>query len=324
MSLKINYKLTLGSQTYGADERSQLLSLQTSAALAIPINQCTITLTNPAGVKVELGDSVTVALGYGNDLTPVFKGQVSHLERGLTRLTLEASSALSVLTRTYLNRLYEKPKSGDIVKDVLTQTDLKSAQIDNGLNFSIYTLGDTQSAYGQLQHLAQQCGVDFYADVDDQIVFATHKATKTHGAEYGKTILKYDCFSYQSEIDRLEVYGESPASKGQGDKATTWFTQKEIKGSSGKSSGTTLRIADPTARTEALAQKIATSLLAVHQTKAQGRLMLLGNPEIQLGHAIKLSNLPQSQQNGTFKVVGVTQRLSDQLGFVTTVDWEAV
>lgn len=324
MSLTINYKLTLGSQTYVADERSQLLSLQTSSALAIPINQCILTLTNPTDVQIKLEDSVTVELGYGKDLTTVFKGQVTHVERSFTRLTLEVSSSLSVLTRTYLNRLYDKPKAGDIVKDILKQTNLKQAKIDNGLSFSGYTLGDNQSAYRHLQHLAQQCGVDVYADVDDKIVFAAHKAAKTHGAEYGKNILKYESFSPQPTVDRLEVYGESPASKGQGDKATTWLTQQEIKGSSGNSSGTTLRIADPTARTEALAQQIAKSLLAIHKTKAQGRLTLLGTPMIQLGHSIKLSNLPQSHQNGTFKVVGVTQRLTYQLGFITIIDWEAV
>ena len=30
----------------------------------------------------------------------------------------------------------------------------------------------------------------------------------------------------------------------------------------------------------------------------------------------------QAEQNGTFKIVGVTQRLSQRSGFTTVVDWE--
>ena len=322
MSLAVNYKLTLGAQSYSADARSQLLSLQTSASLAVPVNQCLITLASGADVRVQLGDPVIVELGYGSKLLPVFKGQVSHIERGLTRLTLEASSAMAALTQTYLNRLYDKPQAGDIVKDVVKQAGLKAGRIDSGLSFAVYTLGDLQSAYGHLQHLARQCGVDLYANVDDKVMFAAYKAAKVHDGEYGNNLLRCDLIQSIPGVDQIEVYGESPASKGQGDKATTWLTQKEIKGLSGKGGGVTLRLADPTARTEALAKKIAQAMLATHQAKARGRLTLLGDGAIALGDGIRLSKLPQAEQNGTFKIVGVSQRLGQRTGFTTVVDWE--
>jgi hypothetical protein len=43
---------------------------------------------------------------------------------------------------------------------------------------------------------------------------------------------------------------------------------------------------------------------------------------MQLGDAITVKKMPLSQQNGTFKIVGVTHRLNHQQGFYTVINWE--
>jgi hypothetical protein len=124
-------------------------------------------------------------------------------------------------------------------------------------------------------------------------------------------------------LSGVDVYGESPASHGQGTDGVSWLTKKEVKGSAGDTAGRVLRVIDPTARTEDAAKQIATAILTASTAKPRGVLKVLGSPGVKLGDAVNIAEMPLDSQNGTFKVTGVTHTLTSTSGFVTTLAVQA-
>jgi hypothetical protein len=321
--LPVHYQITLGSSTYIPKDKSCLIDLQAIASLSVPVNHCRVVLGNPVGLTVKPQDPVTIKLGYGTTTEVVFTGTVGEVEWDIDRVTIYAIGAFQALTAARFNLLYEKPNAGDIVKDVAqSRLKLKMDKVESGLRFAVYALGDRTSAYDHLQAIANQCGFDLYANSQDKVVFALYKAATTHKLTYGIDILSLTLAQPTESVTSIEVYGESPSSQGQGDQAYSWLTKKEVKGSAGTKSGVMLRLADPTARTQDLAGKIAKSILAIKQQKSRGQVKVLGDAKLKLGDGIEIAKMPLSQQNGSFKITGVTHRLNRQQGFYTTIDWE--
>ena len=299
--LPVRYQITIGSTTYTPEDQTRLIDLQALAP----------------------EDSVSVKLGYKQDLAVVFTGKVGAVEWGIDQVTVYATSEFQALTTARFNLLYKNPNAGDIVKDIVhSKLKLAVEKIENGLQFPVYAIGDRTIVYTLLNTLAQQCGFDFYANTQDKAIFAQYTAAKTHQLIYGSTILSFDLDYPMPGVTGVEIYGESPASQGQGEQAYSWLTKKDVKGSAGSRSGTMLRLAEPTARTQNLANKIAQAVLEGQSQKQRGQIRALGDPQIKLGDAINVTQMPLSQQNGTFKITSVIHRLNRQSGFCTVIDWE--
>jgi hypothetical protein len=321
--LLVHHHIGIGSATYTPKDQARLLALRAISSLAIPVNQCRIVLGQPQGISVAPNDPVTVKVGYGDSPVLVFTGVVGAVNWSLDRVTIDAVSSFQALVLARFNLLYEKPNAGDIVQDVAKKRlKLQVSNIENGLKFPVYALGDHLSAYDHLATLASHCGFDWYANPEDKVVFAKFKAANTHELSYGNQILQVSLNQPKPGITGIEIYGESPSSQGQGEQAYAWFTKKEVKGMAGSRSGVLLRRDEPTARTQDLAGKIAQALLTQKQQKQSGQISVIGDPNLQLGDSIKVSKLPMPQQNGTFKITGVTQRLDRRHGFYTLVQWE--
>ncbi|MBE9158167.1 hypothetical protein IQ265_15215 [Nodosilinea sp. LEGE 06152] len=316
----ITYHLTLGGTKITPTSTAALVSLDTEAALSVPVNRCRLTLAHPPALA--LGDAVEIKLGHGSAPESVFKGEVAYLTQGFEGLHLEAVSTLQTLTTARLNLLFEKSTAKDIVQDVAKRFKVTVGKAEAGLKFPVYALGDQTPAYGHLRHLADQCGFDLYGDRADRLVFAPYAPSQTHAFTYGDDILAYAWAEVPSPISGVDIYGESPASQGQGDKAYSWLTKKEVKGSSGSKSGTVLQRADPTARTQAIAAAIAKSLLTASEPQKQGWVRVLGAPAVGLGDRLSLDKLPVAAHNGRYKILSISHRLSARRGFCTTLHWQ--
>jgi hypothetical protein len=321
--LLVNHQIAIGSTTYTAKDRFHLIDLQATAALNIPVNHCRIRLTSPGHLTIAASDPVSVKLGYGSDAALVFTGMVESVEWQCDHVTVYGSGSFRALTVAHFNLLYEQSQAGEIVKDVTQRLDLAIARVDNGWKFPVYALGHQISAYDQLRVLADQCGLDFYATVEDKLVFARYNPARTHRFTYGDQILGATLDQPAPRITGVEVYGESPSSQGQGEQAYSWLTKKEVKGLAGSGSYR-LQLDNPTARTQAIADNIAQTLLTRQQQKQRGQLKVVGAPQVQLGDAIAISKLPLDQQNGSFKVIGVIHRLNCYQGFYTLINWEQI
>jgi hypothetical protein len=321
--LKVTHKIKIGKTTYASGDKSHLIDLRSHSSLDVPVNSCRIVLGMPKSLTIAPEDSVSVELGYDKTQTLVFTGKVSSVDWGIDRVSIYAAGGFEPLTAARFNLLFEKPNAGDIVKDIVqSRLKLPVAKIEDGVKFLVYALGDRYSAYDDLKSLARQCGFDFYANTEDKVVFAKYSAATTHEFKYGENILTFNLDQPTKSVTGVEIYGESPASQGQGEQAYSWLTKKEVKGTAGTSSAMTLRLADPTARTQQVANKIASSVLDSLPQRQRGLMKVLGNPKVKLGDGVKVSQMPISQQNGSFKITGVVHTLNRRSGFCTLIDWE--
>lgn len=322
--LKVSYKVKIGQQDYTAGDKSQLIDLRSHSCLDVPVNSCRIILAAPKSLTINLKDSISLQLGYDKTQSLVFTGKVSNIDWGIDSVSIYASSGFESLTTARFNLLFEKPSAGDIIKDIVqNRLQLPVAKIEDGLKFSVYTLGDHHPIYDQLKFLARQCGFDFYANTEDKAVFAKYNAATNHEFKYGEDILNYSLDEVSKNITGVEIYGESPASLGQGEQAYSWLTKKEVKGAAGSNSAMMLRLTDSTARTQQAANKIATEVLQ-SLPQSRGSIKVLGNPKVKLGDAVKISLLPISEQNGKFKITSVVHTLNRRSGFCTLINWEKI
>jgi hypothetical protein len=323
--LRVSYQVKIGQLNFTGGDKSQVIDLRSHSCLNVPVNSCRIILGMPKDLTINLEDSISLQLGDDKIQSLVFTGKVSSVDWGIDRVIVYADSGFKSLITARLNVLFEKPSAGDIIKDIVqNRLKLPVAKIEDGLKFSVYTLGDRYLVYDQLQHLARQCGFDFYANTEDKAVFAQYKAATTHECQYSENILTYTLDKVNKSITGVEIYGESPASQGQGEQAYSWLTKKEVKGTAGSNSAMMLRLADPTARNQQVANKIAAAVLQSLPQKSKGTLKILGNPQVKLGDAIQVSQMPISQQNGKFKITGVLHTLNRSNGFCTLINWEQV
>jgi phage protein D len=317
--LTVNHRITVGSTTYTSAQHTRLVGLQTHAALSTPVNRAWITLTPVLGLSVTPGNAVSVVLGYGDNLHTVFTGVVEAVEWGMAQVALRAASASRALVGTRLNRFYEKSKAGDIVSHVAGLLDVATGSVESGLEFQAYALSDGMTAYDGLRRLAERCGFELYTDVDDKLVFAQYAPAQKHPFQFGVNILSLYVDQPTETVTGVEVYGESPSSFGQGQEAYSWLTKKDVKGTAGDSAGMTWRRFDPAARTQEDAGKIAQAALAALSAKRACTLKVVGAPQVQLGDAVDISQMPLDDQNGTFKVIGVAHRLDAKQGFYSVI-----
>ncbi|MCX6042677.1 MAG: phage baseplate assembly protein V, partial [Caldilinea sp.] len=248
-------------------------------------------------------------LGYGNESSRVFTGRVQSVDAGLSQIHIEALSDFSALIKARVNLVYKKQTAGAIVENLLGRFNIEKSKVEPGINFPSYTLSAGRTAWANLRQLAEQCGFDFYADVQDQAVFAAYRPAKTHEFQYGSHILDYTWASLADAFVGVEVCGESPSGQGQGNDASVWLTKKEVKGTAGRTRGKVLRLVDPTARTPSMAREIAGNQWQRYKAQAKGQLSLLGTPEVGLGDAIQLSKTPPAHR-GQLRVTGVRHRLN--------------
>ncbi len=320
--LDIAYKLVFGSESRESGKAGDLIALETRAALGEPVNTCRMVLAGRSQLSVNPSDGVSVELGCDGVLSKVFTGKAAFVERGIEQIVVGASSSFSALTAARYNCLYQKQSAGEITGDLLGRLGVEKGEVAAGETFACFCLSDRRPVWDLLLELAKRCGFDFYADIEDKAVFKPYTAGKTHAVEYGAHLLDIIQESFASSLDGVAVFGESPVGQGQGEDAVSWLTKKEVKGSAGKATGNILYLADATARTRDLANAIAGNILQSHQARLRGRMRVLGNPEIRLGDALTVSKLPNSAQNGSYKVTGVRHRLNGRIGFVTEIGWE--
>lgn len=318
--LTVSHRITIGAAAYSSAAHSRLVGLRTQAALDVPVNTAWIALGPAAGLSIAPEDPVVIELGYGDELETVFTGTAQAVDWDIERVTVHAVGAFHKLLGARFNLFYEKSKAGDIASDVAGRLEMATGSVEAGLEFPAYALSDSLNTYDSLRRLAGRCGFDLYADVEDQLVFAPYNPAETFTFQYGVNILSLHIDHSTEFVVGTEIYGESPASHGQGQESYSWLTKKDVKGTAGETNGVVWRQFDPAVRTQEDAGQIAEATLAALRAKRSCTLKVLGSAAVQLGHEIEITDMPQEDQNGTFKVMGVQHRLDAKKGFFTLIN----
>jgi hypothetical protein len=323
------YSISAGGITAASDSLTKSglpVSLRVDLRMK-QINTAIIRLGPVPEGNVAVGDEVEIELGDDEGGTAkVFTGVVSELRRQAGGYTIWCSSALQCLTRLHVNKVYEQQKAGDIVSDLAGIAELSSGSVEAGLSYPFYAIGSDRHLLDHLLTLAKRDGFDLYADVDDALVYAAYSGPLGLPLKlrYGAEILEFHAEEQAAAVDGVEVYGESPASLGEGDKAYSWLTKEEVKGNAGSSSGNVLRMAIASIRNQDAAGIAAENILAELSLKNSGWVEVLGTSKPELGGTIELSDIPDGGPNGSYKVTGVKHRLDKTHGFITTVFWREV
>lgn len=323
------YSISAGGITAASDSLTKSglpVSVQVDLRLN-QINTAIVRLGPVPGGSVAVGDPVEIEMGYDDGGTDkVFAGVVTELRRQAGGYTIWCSSAMHCLTRLNVNKVYEQQSAGDIVSDLAGIAELSSGSVEAGLSYPFYAIGSDRHLLGHLLVLAGRDGFDLYADVDDALVYAAYSSPLglVPKLRYGAEILEFHAEEQAAKVDGVEVYGESPASLGEGDKAYSWLTKEEVKGNAGSSSGNVRRVAVASIRNQDAAGIAAENILAALSLKNSGWVEALGTAGPVLGGSIQLSDIPDDGPNGSYKVTGVRHRLDKTHGFITTVHWREV
>jgi phage protein D len=323
------YKLTVGHEVVDTTQKPQastLVDLSVNLDLDTPADSFRLLLGNADGLKPAIGDTVTIELGYDDPgTTQVMSATVVSVRPGITVTEVVGYAGADALLRTYVDKTYESQTAGAIVTDLAGQASIQVSNAADGITFPAYVVDARRSTWHHMADLADLCGFDLYLDPDGQLVFESFVRGKTtHLLEYGKGVLAVEAQRTPPRAGLVEAWGESPTGS-QGQSAWAWLTS-DFSGSKGTAgSGARLLLERPVLRTADAASAAATAAQTVIQRRTvRGRLLTLGNADLKLGDAVKLSGLADSASNDTFQVRSVIHRVTKASGFTTVVGFRSI
>lgn len=319
---KISYNITIGSNSFKSSQANYLVSLETNSALNVPVNSCSIVLQTNDEISINVGDPVEVELGYDDTVSKVFTGLVAACEYGISEIYIEVLSSFTGLTTSAFNLVYEQQSCGDIISDLVGRVDISTDMIQFGLTLATYVMSDNTNVWKNIKTLSQKCGLDFFANHEDKAVCKMFIPGKPHMFQYGSNIISFEMKQTNDEVSGVEVYGESPVGQGQSDDASSWFTNKDVKGAAGDTTGFVLGIQDPLARNTSNAQLIADNIMNDIKKKEIANTTVIGNSELYLTDCVMVNNMPVSAKNSMYKVRSVQHIVNSYDGFVTNVSME--
>ena len=325
------YKLTIGNRivdTTDEPQASTVVDLTVALDMETPADSFTLVLGQVGGLKPERDDETIIELGYADngELTQVMAGTVVVVEPGLTTARVEGHRLVQALLRTVVDKTYESKTAGQIVRDLADQVGVDVATAEDGITFPAYVIHGRRSIYHHMRDLADLCGFDLYVDADGKLIFEEFISGKTvHAFEYAKHILELDVLQAPPRAALVEAWGESPSSS-QGEEAWAWLT-KDFSGSKGSagSGDPTLLLERPALRTADAAQAAAEAAHThIQRRTLRGRLLTVGQPQVKLGDAIRLRDVPDDALNNTFQVRSVTHRITKIEGFTTAIEFQSI
>jgi hypothetical protein len=274
------------------------------------------------GTEVKAGDPVEVELRAGDVAEIVMTGEVQACRSLLQETTILAWTGIQMLAGTRLNQLYQNQSTGQVVRDLAGQARVQVGQVEPGGSWPYLVVDESRSLLRHLQELARREGAELWFDARNRLTL--RRFTKTapdHRLRYGADLLELQLRRDRPGPERVQVFGESPASN-QGLPTWPWLAKDlgPLGGTAGQ--GTRFRSwRDGAVRTKDAADRLAAAQLAAARDAAiQGVAVVLGNPRIHPGDAIEIAEAPWPELNGLFKATSVRHRLGKREGFLTTVE----
>jgi len=357
--IKVAYKLSIGSWSVDSadDPKTELLSLETRLAMnsshdvvrvvvyAPPAPQPGL-LDQAAGAATEAlglgggeeeksfsiqvrgnaikhGDKLTVDLTAGDRSGRVITAEVQSIVSSLGQTTIVGATGKRKIATSRISQVYENQSVDQIVRDFASQAQIDVGDVAAGSSYPYLVADDSRNFLRQVGELARRDDLDLYFDADNKLTLKKFaKTSADHTLYYGIDILDLQLTNTQPPGDHLLVYGESPSSN-QGSDTWHWLAKdlSAFRGDLGQGVRT-FALQDSALRTKDAADSLATAKLgALKDQASRGRLKVVGNPELKLGDAIELKNVPKPELNGLFKVISVRHVFSKGQGFLTWVDF---
>ena len=324
------YRLTIGDQrvdTTSEPQASTLVDLDVRLDMSVAADRLELRLAQLGAFTPQREDDAAIELGYGdNGLTQVMAGIVDLRDDDLQQARIIGYGSAAKLLRAFTDETFEEMAAGNIVRDLAARAGVTVASADQGTTFPAYVIDGRKSLYHHMADLAALNGFDLYLDADDALVFEAFGAgNRVHPLRHAAHILALDVDRAVPLAGRVEAWGESPGASA-GSESWSWLTKdfEPRRGQAGE--GDPLRLIERSAlRTPEAAQAAADAAqAAIRARRLQGHVLVLGNPDIVLGDAIRLEEVPDDDLNGTFQVRSIRHRLNKTDGFVTEVGFRSL
>lgn len=324
------YNLAIGSNAVDTTiepQASTLTDLAVMLDMDTPADSLEVVLASLDGLKANLGDWASIALGYADDggLENVMTGSVVSIEAGLTITRVVVHSLASLLLHAFTDNTYVGRTAGEIVRDLAGKGGVAVERADDGIAFPSYVIDGRRNIYQHMRDLADLSGLDLYINSEGKLVFEKfYGGKKIHVFEYGKHILELQVMRSMPRAGSVEFWGESPGGSRAAD-AWSWLT-KDFKGFSGRAgSGTPkLLVERPSLRTAEAANTASQAAYERVQRRAvRGRLLVQGDPQVRLGDSIRLVGL-REDLNRSYQVRSVNHRLNKSGGFTTDIGFRSI
>lgn len=325
------YKLTIGKRV--ADTTSEpKASATTDLVVTLDMDSLPdtagVVLGQVGGIDAALEDDTTVELGYADNggFTQVFVGQVETLQSSLLTRRVTAISKVRALLRLSVDKTYESQTAGQIVKDLASRASVDVGTIDDGISFPSYVIDSRRNALLHIRELAALSGVDVYVDSDGKLVFqAFTNGNTTHDIDYAKQILSLEVDRLAEADVTVTTWGESPTASS-GSDSWGWLTKDFSKSAGTAGDGPVpVTIERSSLRTNSAARTAASAALRSVQRRAvHGQVLIPGNPDVKLGDAVRLRNVPVNGFNDQYQVRRVVHRITKSDGFTTSVGFAAI
>jgi phage protein D len=293
---------------------------------------------------IALGAQVTVELGYDDDRSTVFTGEVAEVAPALPgAAAVRALGPMAKLLRTRKAATYESQSAGAIVRDLIDAAGADAGTVSDGPTLPRFAIDARVSAYAHVRGLANRLGYELYADHDGKIMFhglgaaanldagaglgALAGAASAVGAltggggdgyAFGKHLVAAAARHTVAGAGTVNVGGESPMSS-KGDATSYWLSASETDpdGSAGDGDPTLLRI-DPAARTTDLAARFAAGYLATRNRRAnEVAIDVLGRASVELGDTISVGGVPGDADSLSGYVRAIRHAFDARRGFVS-------
>lgn len=314
--LRPGYAVQIGSTTFSSGDADNVVAVATAKNMGLPMDSSDIQLVSDGRRSFKRGDEVKVKLGYDRDPKLVFTGFLDAIDQEIDGVRLTALGPAAALLRLRLNRLYSSQTAGKIVRNLAQEARVKVKDASDGINLPVYVIDDGANAYQHILRLASLCNFDLYADENGQLVFKAYAPAKTHTLEYGKDIIEVLASDSSAAYVGARVSGESPASF-KGSDTHTWLTKQEVRGEAGGAQALSLNVA--AVKDRQTAEQVAKARFDRLEYTSTVAVEVVGRPEIRVGDAVSIRNMPTRSVNGDSQVTGVEHYLSKTRGFTTTV-----
>lgn len=329
--IKPAYKLTIGNQLVDTTDKPQastVVDLKVQLDMNVATDVFYLKLGNVGHFKPEREDDAVIELGYADDdngLEQVISGQVDIVNQGSLEDLITGNSSAAILLNSFMDQTFENKTAGDIVQALASEAGVDVENADAGINFPAYVIDGQKSFYHHMKDLAGLCGFDLYLNSDNEIVFKKFiNGNIIHIFEHAKHILNLKVESTPAVAGKVEAWGESGTKNGA--ESWAWLSKdfEALKGSSGTGSATLL-LQQSVLRTGQAASTSAIALdTEIKRDQVRGCLLSMGRPQVKLGDAVRLKDLPETELNQIFQVRAVTHRINKQVGFITEIQFRSI
>ena len=316
--LKPSYKIEIGSLEITNDTPGPITNIDLLRSKNGAADEFCLSLGQVTELQVELGDAVSLSLGWYGETDPVFKGEVCEIRHGLTSMELTALGNQFKLMNRWQDTSYIDQKAGDVVSAMAAEAGVGIDSVEDGIVLPFYLADSGQSLFSHCLTLARRSGVDLYTTAEGKLVFATYSGARAeHRFVYGEHIIKAQV-EKESAPKGVTVVPESPASS-EGEETASWLV-KDALAHAATAGDEVMVCSDPLLRTRESAQSAAESNLAAGQREAvHGEVVILGNAQVDLDQAVELAEQPESSMDGFYQVTAVRHLLSATTGFLTVI-----